>query len=175
MSPSLARAQARPSANSSLPLSSSFAPAARDVTINAPIVGTGEIQPSNGGNIRLNGVNTYSGGTNLSSTATLVHFNNSSSFGTNFINMGVAGFAPLLASGGQTVTIPNNFTTSVNNAGINFAADTNTPVVSTGTWTLGANNLVLRNNGVGASTLTLLPGLARAAMVVVSMVVRSVY
>ena len=44
-----------------------------DVTINAPIVGTGEIQPSNGGNIRLNGVNTYSGGTNLSSTATLVH------------------------------------------------------------------------------------------------------
>src|SRR5262245_24765840 len=77
-----------------------------DVTINAPITGTGEIQPSNGGNLRLNGVNTYSGGTNLSSTSTLVHFNNGSSFGTNFINMGVAGFAPLLASGGATVTLP---------------------------------------------------------------------
>ena len=63
-----------------------------DVTINAPITGPGEIQPSNGGNIRLNGINTYSGGTNLSSTSTLIHFNNNSSFGSNFINMGVAGF-----------------------------------------------------------------------------------
>lgn len=126
-----------------------------DVTINAPITGSGEIQPSNGGNLRFNGVNTYTGGTNLSTTNTLVHFNNSSSFGTNFINMGVAGFAPLLASGGTTVTLPNNFTSSVNGAGINFAADANTPVNSTGTWTLGANNLVLRNNGTAGSPLTL--------------------
>ena len=127
-----------------------------DVTINAPITGPGEIQPSNGGNIRLNGVNTYAGGTNLSSTSTLIHFNNSSSFGTNFINMGVAGFAPLLASGGATVTLPNNFTSSVSGAGINFAADAATPVVSTGTWTLGANNLVLRNNG-DSTRLSLFP------------------
>jgi fibronectin-binding autotransporter adhesin len=124
--------------------------------INAPIIGTGKIQPSNGGTIKLLGANTYSGGTNLSSTATLVYFNSSSSFGTGDINMGVAGFAPLLGTGGATITIPNNFTsTTVTGAGINFAADAATPVISTGTWTLGANNLVLRNNGISTSPLTL--------------------
>jgi len=126
-----------------------------NLNINAPITGTGGVQPSNGGNISFNGVNTYSGGTKLVSTGTLIHFNNGSSFGTGAINMGIAGFAPLLASGGTTVTLPNNFTTSVNGAGINFAADTNTPVISTGTWTLGANNLPLRNNGTSGSPLTL--------------------
>jgi hypothetical protein len=126
-----------------------------DVTINAPLTGPGQIQPSNGGNLRFNGVNTYTGGTNLSSTGTLIHFNNSSSFGTGPINMGVVGFAPLLASGGATVTLPNSFTTSKDGGGINFAADVNTPVVSTGTWTLGTNGLVLRNNGVASSPLTL--------------------
>jgi fibronectin-binding autotransporter adhesin len=126
-----------------------------DVTFNVPITGTTQIQPSNGGNLRFNAVNTYSGGTNLSSTSTLLHFNNSSSFGTGSINMGVAGFVPLLASGGTTVTLPNNFTSSVTGAGINFAADASTPVVSTGTWTLGANNLVLRNNAGPTSPVTL--------------------
>ena len=126
-----------------------------DVTINAPITGPGEIQPSNGGNIRLNGLNTYSGGTNLASTSTLIHFNNASSFGTGSINMGIAGFVPLLGSGGAAITLPNDFTSSVNGAGINFAADAATPVTSTGTWSLGANNLVLRNNGDSASPLTL--------------------
>jgi hypothetical protein len=126
-----------------------------DVTINAPITGPGEIQPSNGGNIRLNGVNTYTGGTNLASTSTLIHFSNGSSFGSDFINMGIAGLVPLLGSGGAPITLPNDFTSSVNNAGINFAADASTPVISTGTWTLGANNLVLRNNGNNTSPLTL--------------------
>jgi hypothetical protein len=126
-----------------------------DVTINAPINGPGEPQYSNGGNIRLNGVNGYTGGTNLSSTSTLIHFNNSSSFGTNFINMGVAGFVPLLGSGGAPITLPNNFTSSVSGAGINFSADANTPVTSSGTWTLGANNVVLRNNAGSTSPVKL--------------------
>ena len=43
----------------------------------------------------------------------------------------------------------------MNNAGINFAADAATPVISTGAWTLGAFNLVLRNNGDNASPLSL--------------------
>jgi len=139
-----------------------------DVTINAPITGSGEIQPSNGGNLRLNGVNTYSGGTNLSSTATQVHFNNSSSFGSNFINLGVAGFAPLEGSGGTTITLPNNFTSTVNGAGVNFAADANTPVVSTGTWSLDTHNLVLRNNGNSTSPLTLSGVISGSANVTLS-------
>jgi hypothetical protein len=128
------------------------------VTINAPITGPGQIQPSNGGNIFLNGVNTYSGGTNLTSTATLIHFNNDSSFGTYLINLASSAtgtaFVPLLGSGGHTITIDNFFTCSTD-AGVNFAADPNTPVVSTNTWTLGAHNVRLRNNGNSSSPLTL--------------------
>src|SRR5262249_28498827 len=45
--------------------------------------------------------------------------------------------------------------TGTGTAGINFAADANTPVVSTGIWTLGTNNFVLRNNGNTTSPLTL--------------------
>lgn len=134
-----------------------LAAANANVTINAPISGPGEIQPggSSGGVIYLNGNNTYTGGTNLASTVVLTHFNNSSSFSTNFINMGIAGFAPLLGSGGAPITIPNNFTSSVNGAGINFAADANTPVTSTGSWTLGTNNLVLRNAAGPTSLVTI--------------------
>jgi hypothetical protein len=52
---------------------------------------------------------------------------------------------------------------------VNFAADANTPVVSTGTWTLGANNLVLRNNGGSASaTLTLSNVISGTASVTLS-------
>jgi hypothetical protein len=126
-----------------------------DVTINAAIAGPGKIQPSNGGNIRLNAANSYTGGTNLASTSTLIHFNNNSSFGTDIINMGIAGLAPLLGSGGHTITLDNIFTCSVDGGGINFAADANTPVVSTNTWSLGTHNVVLRNNGVSSSPLTL--------------------
>jgi fibronectin-binding autotransporter adhesin len=126
-----------------------------DVTINAVIKGAGQVNPSNGGNLRFNGANTYTGGTLLNSTSTLVHFGNDSSFGAGDITMSVAGFVPLLASGGTTRTIANNFVSTVTGTGINFAADAATPVISTGTWTLGANNLVLRNNGVSTSPLTI--------------------
>ena len=125
------------------------------LTINAPIVGSGGLEPENGGSIKLNGLNTYSGGTTLGNTATLTYFDNASSFGTGTITMGVAGFAPLLGQGGATITLANKFTSTVTGAGINFAADANTPVVSTGTWSLGADNLVLRNNGVASSPLTI--------------------
>jgi len=136
------------------------------LTINAPITGPGEIQPSNGGNIYLNGANSYTGGTNLNSGTTLVHFGNNSSFGTNFINLAVApgtsgtAFAPLLGSGGHTITIDNFIECSVNNTGVNFAADPNTPVVTTNVWSLGTNSLRLRNNGDPTSPLTLANAIA---------------
>ncbi len=131
-----------------------------DVTINVPITGSTQIQPNLGGNLRFNAVNTYTGGTSLISSSTLIHFNNGSAFGTGDIHLDIAtagNLAPLLASGGTTVTLPNNFayTSTTSGAGINFAADANTPVVSTGTWTLGANNMLLRNNGNSTSPLTL--------------------
>ncbi len=139
-----------------------------DVTINAPISGAGAIEPSNGGNLRFNGNNSYSGGTFLVSTSTLVHFGTDTAFGTGPMNLSVAGFAPLLASGGTTRTLGNNFVNAIAGGGVNFGADANTPVVSTGTWTLGANNLVLRNNGIGSSTLTLANAISGTAGITLS-------
>ena len=127
------------------------------VTINAPISGLGGIQPQQTGSLNLFGNNTYSGGTYLTSSGTLVNFNNNNSFGSGLITIGTASgaFAPVLGKGGATITLANNFSNSVSGGGINFAADASTPVISTGNWSLGANNLNLRNNGISSSPLTL--------------------
>ncbi len=124
-------------------------------TINVPITGVGGVEPENGGSIAFNAVNTYTGGTTLGSLSTLIFFNNNSSFSTGTITMGIAGLVPMLATGGATITLANNFTSTVTGAGINFASSANTPVVSTGTWTLGADNLVLRTAGGPTSPVTL--------------------
>jgi hypothetical protein len=75
---------------------------------------------------------------------------------------------PLLAEGGATITLPNDFTNNITNSGINFAADANTPVISSGTWNLGANNLRLRNNGNTTSPLTLSGSISGAANLTLS-------
>jgi hypothetical protein len=126
--------------------------------INAPISGTQQIQPSNGGNLEFFGNNSaFSGGFSFGSSGTLITFNNNSSFGTGalVINTATGGFVPLLGSGGALITLANNFSSTTSGDGVNFAASANTPVTSTGTWTLGANNLLLRNNGAASSPLTL--------------------
>ena len=163
--------------NSGTPTQGIINGAGSNLYIYAPITGGSDgtiINPNNGGNVYLYGPNTYTAGTSLTSTATLIYFNSSSSFGTGTININVAnatGLAPLLATGGTTVTIPNNFaqgTSALSGAGINFAADANTPLVLTGNWNLGAKNLGLRNNGVGNSTVTLSGVISGTAGVVVS-------
>lgn len=128
------------------------------MTINVPLTGPGAFEPENGGSISIQGTNTYTGGTTLASSATLTYFNHGSVFGTGSITIAEASgsVAPLLAQGGTTLTIPNNWTNTVNGGGINFAADASTPVVCSGTWDLGAaNNLYLKNNGISSSPLTL--------------------
>jgi fibronectin-binding autotransporter adhesin len=142
------------------------------LTINAPITGVGSIQLNNGGTIALNGINTYTGGTSLAPPASLIKFNNGSSFGTGTITnnqTSATGFAALLGTGGATITLPNNFAQgTVSGGGINFAADASTPVISTGTWSLGASNLNLRNNGVSTSPVTLTGIISGTAGVLVS-------
>lgn len=129
------------------------------LTINAPITGTGTIvNPNSGGTVALYGTNTYAGGTSLTSSATLINFNNNASFGTGTITNNLSsttGFVPLLGKGGTTITLPNNWVNAVDNSGLNFGADANTPVVTTGTWSLGTKSLRLRNNGDSTSPLTL--------------------
>ena len=125
-----------------------------NLIINAPITGTGGVSESaGGGNLQLFGNNTYSGGTVFNSSGTLTWFNNNNSFGTGPININGTTFAPILGTGGATITLANSWT-NLANGGVNFAADANTPVVLAGPLALRTFTLNLRNNGVSSSPLT---------------------
>lgn len=130
-------------------------PAGGNLIINAPITGTGAIDPGNsgGGTLYLFGNNTYSGGTVFVSSAVVTYFNNNNAFGTGPININGTTFAPLLGTGGATITLANSWT-NLAAGGVNFAADANTPVVLTGPLNLQTFALNLRNNGVSSSPLT---------------------
>jgi fibronectin-binding autotransporter adhesin len=131
---------------------------AQSLKINAVLGGTGGVAPESSGTLDLFGSNTYSGGTLFGvSGSPLISFNNNNSFGTGTNTLsGVAGnFAALLSTGGSTITLPNNWTSTVSGNGVNFASAANTPVISTGNWNMGANNLLLRNNGNNTAPLTI--------------------
>ena len=128
--------------------------------INANITGVGGVDPEYGGSgasLSLFGNNTYSGGTALTSSSTLVYYNNNNSFGSGTISVSesAGSFAPLLATGGSTITLANNFANTVSGSGVNFAGSANTAVISTGNWSLGANSINIRNNGNSTAPLTL--------------------
>lgn len=128
------------------------------VTINATIGGAGGVAPELSGSLYLYGNNTYSGGTQFGdSGSTLTYFNNNNSFGTGsmFVNESSGSYAALLATGGSTITIANPWVIQTTNGGVNFASNPNTPVVTTGNWTLGTNNFNIRNNGGSGSPLTI--------------------
>jgi hypothetical protein len=139
--------------------------------INAPISGTNQIQPSNGGNLEFFGNNSaFSGGFSFGSSGTLITFNNNNSFGTGNLVIATAanGFVPLLSSGGAPITLANSFSNTTSGDGVNFGSASNTPVVSTGTWTLGANNLLLRNNGNATAPLTLSGAIGGSGVITLS-------
>ncbi len=126
--------------------------------INSVLGGSGGIAPESSGSLKLFGSNTYSGGTTFGfSGSPLTFFNNNNSFGTgtNTISEASGNFAALLATGGATITLPNNWNNTVSGGGVNFASAANTPVVSNGNWTLGANTLNIRNNGDITAPLTI--------------------
>jgi hypothetical protein len=139
--------------------------------INSPISGTtgGVLNPQGSGSISLFANNSYSGGTLLSSP-TLVYFNNNNSFGSGLItiNRGVNLYTALLSQGGSTITLANNFANTTSGGGVNFASGANTPVVSTGNWNLGANNLNLRNNGNPTAPLTIAGTVSGTANLILS-------
>ena len=127
-----------------------------NVIINAPISGVGGVGPEQGGSLYLYGNNTYSGGTEFGfGGSPLTFINNNNSFGSGPVTMSAAAgnYAAVLAT--APVTLANNFTTVTSGNGINFASSASSPVVSTGTWSLGANNILIRNNGNSTSPLTL--------------------
>ena len=140
-----------------LPVQGYFCNGGNSLVINAPITGTGGINfgiISGTGNISLNGNNTYSGGSTLTTSSYNINFNNNNSFGTGPININGTTFANLLSQGGTTITLGNNFTNTAN-SGINFGSAANTPVVLTGPVALQTFSLNLRNNGNSTAPLTL--------------------
>ncbi|PWU21213.1 MAG: hypothetical protein C5B50_02180 [Verrucomicrobia bacterium] len=133
-----------------------------NLLITAPITGTGGVSESaGGGNFELLGNNSYSGGTVFNSSGTLTYFNNNNSFGTGPIVINGTTFAPILGTGGNPITIANNWTngtaTSASTFGVNYAADAGVPVTLTGPYFLFAN-LNLRNNGGGGTAPLTLSG-----------------
>jgi hypothetical protein len=129
--------------------------------VNTVLTGTGIVDAESTGSLYLNGVNSYSGGTYLGNNGnTLLYFNNSSAFGSGGITLNrTANYSTLLNNSGASATLANNFSINAVNTGastgINFASSASSPVVSSGTWSLGTVNLVLKNSGGSTAPLTL--------------------
>ena len=145
-----------------LPVQGFFAALGQSLVINAPITGTGGLsQGSFNGTattpqISLFGNNTYSGGTVFNSSGVFVNFNNNNSFGTGpLVVNNTTAFLPLLAQGGSTITLANNWTNVTGACTVNFASAANTPVILTGSWALQTFTMGLRNNGNSTAPLTL--------------------
>jgi hypothetical protein len=144
--------------------------------INAPITGNGGVAPELSGSIYLDAANTYTGGTALGDSGnTLTYFNNNSAFSSGAITLnrtGIGNFSTLLGIGGSTLTLANNFATVAANTGsgtaLNFASAANTPVVSSGTWSLGTVNLNLRSSGGSTAPLTISGAISGSGNLVLS-------
>jgi hypothetical protein len=122
-------------------------------TINAPIAGSGGVEEeSGGGHLQLYGNNTYTGGTLFTSSSTFVDYNNNNSFGATSSQIGYDGttFSIMENTGPTTVNIANPVQVA-GTTGVNFIGNSAT---MSGTWTLGANTVNIRNNGT-ATTETL--------------------
>lgn len=120
------------------------------LTINENISGAGGVEEeSGGGHLQLYGANTYTGGTLFISSSTFVDYNNNASFGAATSPIGYNGttFSIMNNTGPSTVNLPNNVDI-IGTVGVNFIGNSAT---ESGNWSLGVNNLNIRNNGVGTT------------------------
>ncbi len=140
-------------------------------TINVNIDGSGgQLIPENSGTLVLNGVNTYTGGTQLgfsstSFTGNLI-FNSGAALGTGPISFAFGGSYKLTLSGNSAVTVTNsvnnnqtgtiNCTINGNPAGLTFSGPWNLAAVANAAFPVinsgGASNNVVTISGVISST-----------------------
>lgn len=119
------------------------------LTINVPIAGSSaQLVAEGNGQIYLNGVNSYTGGTQLgfppsTSFTGSIYFNNNSSFGTGLISVSTGSGASLIAQGSGAYTIAN--AVSLSNLTLNITGTT-AGVTFSGPWNMGST---------GATTLGL--------------------
>jgi fibronectin-binding autotransporter adhesin len=124
------------------------------LTLNAPIAGTGGIEEeSGGGHLQLFGDNTYSGGTLFTSSSTFVDYNNNNSFGSGSIGFYNTTFSLMESQGTSLITLANPVQILGGTTGVDFIGSA--PVTSSGTWTMGAFNVNLRNNGNSTAPVTI--------------------
>jgi fibronectin-binding autotransporter adhesin len=131
-------------------LTQGFLTGGGSLTLNAPISGTGGIEEeSGGGTLALYGNNSYTGGTLFTSSSTFVAYNNNNSFGAVSSQIGYDGttFSLMENTGPSTVNIANPVQV-IGTTGVDFIGNSAT---MSGSWTLGANTVNLRNNGVGTT------------------------
>jgi autotransporter-associated beta strand protein len=126
-------------------------------TINNVISGAGTITLENyggGGQFSLNGINTFTGGTELGYSGAgwngIVNFNNNSSFGTGTINLISGSGSALVAEGTSALNIGNNVTISQAGARLNIVGNGN-GVKFSGGWSLGGNAFTLGSGGSGTN------------------------
>jgi hypothetical protein len=118
--------------------------------INVPISGAGGVEEeSGGGTLALYGNNSYTGGTLFTSSSTFVAYNNNNSFGATASQIGYDGttFSIMDNTGPSTVNIANPVQV-IGTTGVNFIGNSAT---MSGNWTLGANTVNIRNNGLGTT------------------------
>jgi autotransporter-associated beta strand protein len=140
-----------------------------NLTVSAPITGTGAVTLRGGGTLALAGNNAYSGGTIVSNNSTLL-VNNSSGSGTIIVTSGstlggggVIGGAVTINSGGifapgnptGTLTVSNNFT-AASGAVLNFTLGTTSDktIVSSNLNLSGTLN-ISAGTGFNSGTFTL--------------------
>ena len=131
-----------------------------NTTINAVIGGPGTVTLENygtgGGQFFFNGVNTYSGGTELGYSTSrwggILNFNNNASFGTGAIKVINGSGCALVAEETGAINIPNAWTVS-QSASINLVANSS-GVTYSGNWALGSYTMTLGNSGSGADVIS---------------------
>ena len=136
-----------------------FLTAGGTTTINCPIIGTGGIeQEAGGGHLQLFGVNTYTGGTLITSSSTYVDFNSSSSFGNGPLGFYNTTFAIMETEGGAPITLGNSVQILGGTTGVYPLLNAGAPLTMTGAWAMGAYTVNIRifpQTSSSALTLTL--------------------
>ncbi len=118
--------------------------------VNIPITGASGIQVQSTGQIFFDATNTYSGGMNLNSSASLVNFNNGSSFGTGPITLTTVSGPALIAESTGLVITNDIIDAHTAVAALNFSA-TGHPFSTTFSGNVALNSFNV-NYGVGGGT-----------------------
>jgi autotransporter-associated beta strand protein len=142
--------------------------------VRIPISGPGGLQNQAGGSLYLSGINTYSGGTSLGTSAGL-NFNNGNAFGSGQITNAVTTTVlatPATDSAGGTfanapITIPNSVATfgGAANSSLIYVGIAAAPAIFTGPWTLanGAGFTATLQNQPAGTTVTISGPISGAA------------